>query len=75
MPNIEFSDEEHAAVAATVRRAINEDKYPLSSRLAPLKAALAKLDPRSAPQPGSTRVLLPQAGPIHGNRGSRRARP
>jgi hypothetical protein len=41
MPNIDFSDEEHAAVTATVRRTIADDKYPLSPRLAPLKAALA----------------------------------
>jgi hypothetical protein len=33
-----------------LRRAINDDPYPLSPRLAPLKAILAKLDP---PQPPS----------------------
>jgi hypothetical protein len=65
MPNIEFSD---AAVMAAVWRTIADDKYPLSPRLAPLKAALAKLDPRSAPQSRPTRVPLPQAGPVHGNR-------
>jgi hypothetical protein len=45
MPTFDLSDEEHAAVTAAVRRTINEDKYPLSPRLAPLKSALAKLDP------------------------------
>jgi hypothetical protein len=38
MPNIALSDDELAAVIAAVWRAINEDRYPHSPRLAPLKA-------------------------------------
>jgi hypothetical protein len=72
MPTIELSDEEHAAVTAAVRRTIADDKYPLSPRLAPLKAALAKLDPRSTPQPRPASVPLPKA-PTR-SRGGRQAR-
>jgi hypothetical protein len=32
-----------------VRRTINDDPYPLSPRLAPLKAILAKLNPSQPP--------------------------
>jgi hypothetical protein len=46
MPQIDFSDNEYAAVTALVRRAIRDDRFPLSPRLAPLKSALAKLDPQ-----------------------------
>jgi hypothetical protein len=41
-------DDERAAVTALVRRTIEEDKFPLSCRLAPLRSALAKLDPQPA---------------------------
>jgi hypothetical protein len=30
MSTVDFTDEEHAAVTAAVRRAIAEDRYPLS---------------------------------------------
>jgi hypothetical protein len=33
MPNIEFSDEEHASVTVAVRRTIADDRYPHSPRL------------------------------------------
>jgi hypothetical protein len=72
MPTIDLTDEEHAALLAAVRRSIADDKYPLSPRLAPLKAALAKLDPSSAPKPRLAPASLPQAGPIRGNRRARR---
>lgn len=72
MPNVEFSDEEHAAVTAVVRRSIADDRYPLSPRLVPLKSALAKLDPTSAPKPLPERVPPPEAPARH--RGGRRAR-
>jgi hypothetical protein len=45
---LELSDDEAAALAQLLRHAIAGDPYPLSPRLAPLKAILAKLDP---PQP------------------------
>ena len=44
MPTINL---ELAAVIATVRRAIEEDRFPRAPRLDPLRAALAKLE--SAP--------------------------
>ena len=58
---------------AAVRRSIDDDKYPLSPRLAPLRSALAKLDPVSAPKPILERPPLPEA-PIRSSRGGRRAR-
>jgi len=67
MPTIDFSDAEHAAVTRAVRRAIDEDKFPHAPRLAPLRSALAKLDPRSAPKPITARPPLP-TGPSVGNR-------
>jgi hypothetical protein len=45
---LDLSDDETAALARLLRRTIDEDRYPLSPRLAPLRAILAKLDP---PQP------------------------
>ena len=46
----DLTDEDLAAVIAAVRRTIREDKFPMSPRLDPLKAALAKLDPASVPK-------------------------
>jgi len=63
MPHIDFSDDEHAAVTAAVRRTIDDDKYPRSPRLAPLKSALAKLDPTSAPKPRPVPAPLPEPPP------------
>lgn len=37
--------DEYAAVVAAVRKTIDQDQYPISPRLGPLKVALAKLDP------------------------------
>ena len=42
---LEFSDAERDALARFFRSAIDTDRYPLSPRLAPLKAVLAKLAP------------------------------
>jgi hypothetical protein len=47
----DLTADELAAVAATVRRAVEEDKYPRAPRLDPLRAALAKLDPAPPPSP------------------------
>jgi hypothetical protein len=44
MPSIELTDEEHAALAAALRRLINEDRFPHAPRLDPLRFALAKLE-------------------------------
>ena len=50
---LDLSDGEAAALAQLLRRTINDDPYPLSPRLAPLEAILAKLDsPQPRPRPG-----------------------
>jgi hypothetical protein len=51
MPSIELTDEEHAALAAALRRLINEDRFPHALRLDPLRSALAKLEAPPAPPP------------------------
>jgi hypothetical protein len=43
MPTIDLTDDELAEVIAALRRTIREDKFPMSPRLDPLKAVLAKL--------------------------------
>ncbi len=45
MPAIDLTDEEHAAVTAAIRRAVQDDKFPRAPRLDPLRSGLAKLDP------------------------------
>lgn len=72
MPNIDLPDDEHAAVVEAVRKVLDLDKYPMSSRLGPLTAALAKLDPAAAPKPVSQWRLPPEA-PTR-SRGGHRAR-
>jgi hypothetical protein len=44
MPTIDLPDDELAAVAAAIRRLIEDDKYPHAPRLDPLRAALARLE-------------------------------
>ena len=48
-PTIDLTDDELAAVAAAVRRTIEDDKFPHAPRLDPLRAALGKFD--AAPEP------------------------
>ena len=72
MPNIDLLDDEYAVVVAAVRKVLDLDKYPMSPRLGPLKAALAKLDPSSVPKPVIKRPHLPEK-PMR-NRGGHRAR-
>jgi len=67
MPKIDLTDDEHSAVTALVRRTIAEDRFPFSDRLRPLKAALVKLDPGSAPKPKAALPPLP-SGPMVGSR-------
>src|SRR5215472_10933472 len=45
---LDLTDDEAAALASFIRRALDDDRFPLSQRLAPLRAILAKLEP---PQP------------------------
>jgi hypothetical protein len=54
MPIIDLPADELAAVTAAIRRAIEDDKYPHAPRLDPLRAALAKLEPATAPKPTPT---------------------
>jgi hypothetical protein len=50
MPTITLPDDELAAVAAAIRRLIEDDKYPHAPRLDPLRAALARLEAASEPK-------------------------
>jgi hypothetical protein len=54
MPNLDLTDEEHAALLRLVKRTLDSDRFPLSPRLYPLRAILAKLAPepvRHVPPP------------------------
>jgi hypothetical protein len=51
VPTIDLPADELAAVAAAIRHAIEDDKYPHVPRLDPLRAALARLDAASNPTP------------------------
>jgi hypothetical protein len=46
MPKIDLSDDEHAPSRRSCAGRSDADRFPLSPRLAPLRSALAKLDPR-----------------------------
>jgi hypothetical protein len=50
MPTINLTDDDFAAVTAAIRRAIETDRFPRAPRLDPLRSALAKLDPATAPK-------------------------
>ena len=47
VPTIDLPDDELAAVAAAIRRAIDNDRYPPAPRLDPLRAALARFEAAS----------------------------
>jgi hypothetical protein len=51
VPTIDLTDDELAAVAAAIRRAIEDARFPRAPRLDPLRSALAKLEPAPAPPP------------------------
>jgi hypothetical protein len=68
---LDLSDNETAALAQLLRRTINDDPYPLSPRLAPLKAILEKLNP---PQPPSGSAAPLQARDAPSAAGRRRRR-
>ena len=68
MPMIDLTDAELEAVAAALRRTIANDRYPLSPRLLPLRAALAKLAPTVTPAPTAERPPLPGAARTRGAR-------
>jgi hypothetical protein len=47
-----FTDDEKAALAALLKRAIDADRYPLSPRISQLRGILSKLEtPRAKPVP------------------------
>jgi hypothetical protein len=48
VPSINLTDDELAAVTATVRRAIEDDRFPHAPRLDPLRAALGKFEAATA---------------------------
>ena len=74
VPTIDLTDEQLETVIRIMRRAIDEDRYPLSDCVRTWKATLAKLDPSSVrPTPEPKPPLSPTAGPLRGNRrGGRR---
>jgi hypothetical protein len=51
VPSINLTDDELAAVAAAIRRAIEDDRFPHAPRLDPLRAALGKFEAASEPTP------------------------
>jgi hypothetical protein len=49
--NLDLTDEETAALAALLTHTIEDDTYPLSPMLGPLKSILAKLRPEPVRDP------------------------
>lgn len=68
---LDLTDEEHAALVRVLQRLIDEDRFPLAPRWAPIKAILAKLDP-PAPQPAPLPPLKPGLAPGVGRGGKNR---
>jgi hypothetical protein len=62
MMTLDLTDDETAALARLLRHTIDEARYPLSPRLAPLKAILAKLEPPE-PRPELPPPLKPYDAP------------
>jgi hypothetical protein len=63
MPTIDLADGEHAAVTAAIWRLIEQDEFPHAPRLDPLRAALAKFDPKAAAKLIPERQPPPKAPP------------
>jgi hypothetical protein len=58
-----LTDDEKRALAALLKRAIDEDRYPLSPRITQLRGILAKLEPPKptpAPLPPLRHYTLPR---------------
>jgi hypothetical protein len=51
VPTINLTDDELAAVTATVRHAIETDRFPRAPRIDLLRSALEKLEPAAASEP------------------------
>jgi hypothetical protein len=67
VPTIDLAADELAAVTATIRRVIEDDRFPHAPRLDPLRAALGKFD-AAAPEPTRTRRPRRQPKPTSGHR-------
>jgi hypothetical protein len=68
VPTIDLPADELAAVAAAIRRLIEDDKFPHAPRLDPLRAALARLEAAAEPTADpikfrTLRSLTPKAPP------------
>jgi hypothetical protein len=63
MPTINLTDDELDALVEALRRTIDDDKFPLATRLLPLRAALAKLEAaqNEKPQPATPKRRAPDA--------------
>ena len=68
---LDLTDEEKRALIALLHETLEYARFPLAPRLDPLKAILAKLDPRP-PQPEPLSPLRPGMGPRHGQGRRRR---
>jgi hypothetical protein len=63
MPTLDLTDEERAALIRFLREGIDRDRFPLSPRLAPIRAILAKLEPPAPrpPRPDPKTIVPPRA--------------
>jgi hypothetical protein len=69
--NLELSDDESTALARLLRRAIDDDKYPLSPRIRLIQRILDKIEPppvRETPPPlkGQATEITAAASPDDG---------
>jgi len=60
---LELTDEEELALAAELKRAITQDRYPLSLRVQTLKGILAKLEPPAPVAAAPSRASKPEDRP------------
>ena len=68
--NLELTDEQTKALIRELRNVVQNDRYPLSPRIVPLKEILAKLRPEPAREPLPPRRHYEP--PSRGRYGSRR---
>jgi hypothetical protein len=68
---LDLSEEETAALATLLKRAIADDHFPLSPRIRTLRPTLAKLRPEPArdPLPPPPKVYAPPSKGRYGRRG------
>ena len=62
MPNLDLTDDEHAALVRLVEHALDTGRFPMSPRLFPLRATLAKLEPQPLREPRTTQCLRTAEG-------------